>query len=156
MNPEQLIATLNLSEHPEGGWFREVFRSSQVVQTPRGERSASTAIYFLLVEGTFSAWHRVKSDEVWHHYAGDPIVLHTISATGHRAITLGSDVAAGQRPQFTVERDVLQAAGVASGWALCGCTVSPGFEFADFEMPDRDVLLREWPGSASIIRELTR
>jgi len=156
MDAEALIAALDLREHPEGGWYREVFRSEVVVETARGERAASTAIYFLLVEGTFSAWHRVKSDEVWHHYAGDPVELHTLSAAGHHTIALGSDLAAGQRPQFTVERNLLQAARVRRGWALCGCTVSPGFDFADFKMPSREDLLAAWPASASIVRELTR
>jgi len=156
MNAPDLIAALDLREHPEGGWYREVFRSAETIDTERGERSVSTAIYFLLVEGTFSAWHKVKSDEVWHHYAGSAVTLFTLEGGRVRKRLLGGDLPAGQRPQITIPRGVLQAARVAAGWALCGCTVSPGFDFADFEMPERANLLATWPDCAEHIIELTR
>jgi len=156
MDARDLIAALDLREHPEGGWYREVFRSEDTVDTARGERSASTAIYFLLVDGGFSAWHRVSADEIWHHYAGHPLTLYTLQEGQVREQILGDDFAAGQRPQITIPAGVLQAARATAGWALCGCTVSPGFEFADFEMPSRADLLAAWPDCAKAIVELTR
>jgi predicted cupin superfamily sugar epimerase len=161
---------LQLSPHPEGGYFRETFRATEQVQrtsgvaSPGERRTAGTAIYFLLPGGTFSAWHRVRSDEAWHHYAGVPVELHTIDLAGiHRVILLGRDLAAGQRPQHVVPADWLQAArpvaaphGELPDYALCGCTVCPGFEFSDFELPARLALRAKFPALAAIIDELTR
>jgi hypothetical protein len=155
---DQLIRTLALSPHPEGGFYREIFRSSGVVQTTRGERSASTAIYFLLPAREISALHRVSSDEVWHHYAGGPVELHLIDASAtHQVIHLGKDLGAGQHPMWVVPAGVWQAAVAGTDeHALCGCTVAPGFDFADFEMPGREELLRRFPSLAEVVRRLTR
>jgi predicted cupin superfamily sugar epimerase len=153
-----MIAALGLRAHPEGGFFRETFRAPLTVGAPQGLRAASTAIYFLLPAGHFSALHRVRSDEVWHHYAGDRVELHVLSEDGAHAVTLlGSDVAGGERPQCVVPAGVWQAA-VASGkrFALCGCTVAPGFDFADFEMPARDELVKTFPRLREIVEKLTR
>src|SRR5262245_976921 len=136
MHPEagDLVRLLELIPHPEGGYYRETFRSSAPVRPSDGRdpRSASTAIYFLLPAGTFSAWHRVASDEVWHFYDGDPLELVTIDGTGElRVATLGRGLAEGQRPQLVVPAGVLQAARpVGERYTLCGCTVAPGFDFA--------------------------
>src|SRR5580704_14343851 len=128
-----VVGALGLSPHPEGGFFRETFRAPLAVDAPQGARAASTAIYFLLPAGSFSALHRVTSDEVWHHYDGDPVELHTLRDDGEaRVVRLGRDLARGDRPQFVVPAGVWQAAvPVGARFALCGCTVSPGFEFAD-------------------------
>jgi predicted cupin superfamily sugar epimerase len=153
-----IIAALGLVAHPEGGFFRETFRASLVVGPPQRERSASTAIYFLLPAGTFSALHRVRSDEVWHHYDGDPIDLHTLDERGVHAVTrLGRDLLRGERPQHAVPAGVWQAAVPVGGrFALCGCTVAPGFDFADFEMPTRDALVARFPALRSVIEGVTR
>jgi predicted cupin superfamily sugar epimerase len=153
-----LVAALGLVPHPEGGYYRETFRAPLRVEAPQGSRAASTAIYFLLPAGTFSALHRVRSDEVWHHYDGDPLDLHTIDDTGRHAVTrLGDAIAQGQAPQLVVPAGVWQAAvPIGSAYALCGCTVAPGFDFADFEMPARDALLQRFPDLRDIITELTR
>jgi uncharacterized protein len=153
-----LVAALGLTPHPEGGFYRETFRAPLEVEAPQGARAASTAIYFLLPAGTFSALHRVRSDEVWHHYDGDPLDLHTIDDAGHHAITrLGRAVADGQRPQFVVPAGVWQAAvPVGSAYALCGCTVAPGFDFADFEMPEREALVQRFPALRDVVAKLTR
>jgi predicted cupin superfamily sugar epimerase len=144
------IEALSLAPHPEGGFYRETFRASTVLQTPRGARAASTAIYFLLPPETFSAWHRVLgADEAWHCYEG-ALDLHLLDASGHRCIRLGPD-----HPQHVVPAGVWQAS-VPVDYALCGCTVSPGFDFEDFEMPGRDVLLADFPEQHSIIEALTR
>jgi predicted cupin superfamily sugar epimerase len=166
LSASALVELLQLSPHPEGGYFRETFRSAQRVQPldrPAGDdRAAGTAIYFLLPVETFSAWHRVQSDEAWHHYDGAPLALHTIDPAGaHTAVILGRDLAGGQCPQHVVPAGWLQAARpIASPggapYALCGCTVSPGFEFADFALPLRDELRAQFPELAQLIDEFTR
>lgn len=140
-----LVRTLGLQPHPEGGWYAEVFRATQRVRTgERGdarewrERSALTTIYFLLHEGTHSRWHRVASDEVWHHYEGAPLELLWIDADRRtlRVERLGPVDDAGARPVFTVPAGCWQAARPLGAYALVGCSVGPGFDFADFAMLD--------------------
>jgi uncharacterized protein len=127
-----VIRMLDLKPHPEGGHFRQTFRDSKTVD---GARAASTAIYFLLARGERSLWHRVDAAEAWHWHAGAPLELEIASASGHRErVTLGSDLAAGQRPQAVVPADAWQAAQSLGDWTLVGCTVAPGFEFAKFEL----------------------
>jgi predicted cupin superfamily sugar epimerase len=155
----RLIVMLGLQPHPEGGFYRETFRATVTVEKPPGiTRSASTAIYFLLPAGTFSAWHRVMSDEAWHHYAGAAVDLHLLDApAGHRLVRLGGDVLGGESPQYVVPAGTYQAAIVAGGsYALCGCTVAPGFDFADFAMPTRSELCAAFPESRSIVEAFTR
>ena len=124
---EELIATLGLQPHPEGGWFRQVFKSDERVVrvSDHANRAALTTIYFLLVEGTFSAWHRVQSDEVWHWYEGEPLELLTRTSS--------TTLDANQRVHV-VRAGEWQAARPLGAYALVGCTVGPGFEFDDFEM----------------------
>lgn len=157
---DELIELLSLVPHPEGGYYREIFRAAITVEgTPHGApRSASTAIYFLLPAGSFSAWHRVASDEAWHFYDGDPLELHTIDASGAHAFTLlGRDVAAGERPQHVVPAGVWQAARPrGSRFTLVGCTVAPGFDFADFEMPTRARMHELLPAHRDLVDALSR
>lgn len=155
---QTLIRTLDLAPHPEGGFYRETFRGALRVSGPSGERSAHTLIYFLLPAGVFSAFHRVTSDEVWHHYDGDPVDLHAIDEAGrYEVVTLGHKYDAGERPQHVIRAGVWQAAVPRGGrFALCGCTVSPGFDFADFAMPPRAELLRMFPQHHDVITRLTR
>jgi len=159
---EQVIESLGLLPHPEGGFFVETFRA-EALPSPlpgRGERSASTAIYFLLRAQDFSALHVVASDEVWHHYAGDTLELHCFDERGtHRSVRLGAALDQGERPQHVVKCGELQAARVlpgAHGYALCGCTVAPGFDFADFRMPERAELLERLPQHRELVTALTR
>ena len=160
MNVETIITSLQLLPHPEGGFYRETFRADPLPfgLPGRGVRSASTAIYFLLAGADFSAFHRVSSDEVWHHYAGDALELHSLDAErGHTRVVLGSRLAEGERPQHVIAAGQYQAARLTtSGYALCGCTVAPGFEFADFEMPARAVLSEMFPAQRDLIAALTR
>jgi predicted cupin superfamily sugar epimerase len=160
MDAEQLIRELALAPHPEGGFFRETFRAEALpFELPgRGARSASTAIYFLLRGEDFSAFHRVRSDEVWHHYAGSPLAIHTLDAVlGHETVTLGERLDRGERPQHVVRGGVYQAARLTEpGFVLCGCTVAPGFDFADFDMPTRASLLALFPRANAVIEALTR
>lgn len=157
---EEIRRLLRLQPHPEGGAFRETLRSPMAVSHPQaGARAASTAIYFLLRAGEFSAFHRVRSDESWHLYEGGPLELHLIDPDGrHERRLLGTDLAAGQEPQAVVPAGWWQAARPAEGaeLALCGCVVAPGFEFADFEMPTRGELLARFPGLEEWILLFTR
>jgi predicted cupin superfamily sugar epimerase len=131
LDADAIIALLGLAPHPEGGHFRETFRDPV---NANGARAASTAIYFLLRAGEVSRWHRVDAAEVWHWYAGAPLLLSTTDDTGQRTVTLGSDLAAGQRPQAVVPAHAWQQAHSAGAWTLVGCTVAPGFEFVGFEL----------------------
>jgi len=156
---EDVIRRLELQPHPEGGFFRETFRASLQIDDASGGRSASTAIYFLLASKEFSAFHEVRgADEIWHHYLGEAVEIHTIAPDGAYAMrVLGADLSAGEEPQVVVSAGKLQAA-VARGrsYALCGCTVAPGFDFAHFAMPSRAELVRRFPAHADVIRRLTR
>jgi predicted cupin superfamily sugar epimerase len=128
-----VVRLLDLIPHPEGGHFRETFRDGRRID---GGRAASTAIYFLLARGERSCWHRIDAIEVWHFYAGAPLRLET--AASDRAavarVTLGPDLAAGERPQAIVAAGAWQAAESLGAWTLVGCTVAPGFEFERFEL----------------------
>jgi predicted cupin superfamily sugar epimerase len=131
-----VIRLLDLKPHPEGGHFRETFRDLHHVD---GSRPASTAIYFLLARGGRSHWHRVDAVEVWHWYAGAPLALDVAREPGRiERLTLGCDLAAGQRPQALVPAQVWQAAESLGEWTLVGCTVAPGFEFSGFELAPKD------------------
>ncbi|MEM6488339.1 MAG: cupin domain-containing protein [Pseudomonadota bacterium] len=135
MTAREVIAHLRLERHPEGGWFRETWRSAAA----KGSRSPGTAIYFLLDAGEFSHWHRVDADETWHWYAGAPLSL-SLSPNGHdaEARVLGPELFAGQAPQIVVPGGWWQAATSLGAWTLVGCTVAPGFEFAGFELAPPD------------------
>ncbi len=159
---QDIIESLELLPHPEGGYYAETFRAPPLpYELPgRGSRSGSTAIYFLLRSSDFSALHEVASDEVWHHYLGDTLELHCFDLQGqHRRVRLGADLMVGERPQHVVRAGELQGACVADGsfgFALCGCTVAPGFDFADFRMPARDELLSRLPEHRALLVRLTR
>jgi predicted cupin superfamily sugar epimerase len=135
-NAADIVRILGLAPHPEGGFYRETYRDERV---DAAGRAASTAIYFLLPVGEVSAWHRVDAAEVWHYYAGAPLVL-TISPNGHDASAayLGPDLRAGQRPQIVVPAGHWQTAVSLGEWSLVGCTVAPAFEFAGFELAPPD------------------
>jgi hypothetical protein len=132
----EIIRILDLKPHPEGGHYRQTFIDAAT--DPAG-RARSTVIYFLLDVGDVSAWHRVDAVEVWHWYAGDPLVI-TVSPNGHDASAhyLGPDLKANQRPQFVVPAGWWQTATSLGRWTLVGCTVAPGFRFEGFEMAPAD------------------
>lgn len=159
------IEKLELEPHPEGGYFRQTYRSELMI--PRqglpsgfsGERRASTAIYFLLEGKNFSAFHRLRSDEMWHFYAGSRLLVHVIDPAGEYSSTLlGSDPEAGHGFQAVVRAGCWFASHVADweSWALVGCTVAPGFDFEDFELGRRDELLRLYARHRELIQALTR
>ena len=134
LSAADVIRLLALEPHPEGGHYRETFRDPRTVDG----RAISTAIYFLLARGQRSHWHRIDAVEVWHHYAGAPLALSIFGADGTSVVRLGSDVAAGDRPQAIVPAGAWQAAESLGAWTLVGCTVAPGFEFTGFELAPRD------------------
>lgn len=131
MDAKQIITALGMKRHPEGGWYVETFRDA-----PKGGRGHSTAIYFLLERDQVSAWHRVKdAAEVWHFYAGAPLALSVCADGGDvRGYRLGIDIMGGERPQAVVPANHWQSAESLGDWTLVGCTVAPGFDFAQFEL----------------------
>lgn len=135
MDADALIDALGLAPHPEGGWYRETWRAP----ASDGERPAGTAIYYLLRAGERSHWHRVDAAEIWHWYAGAPLALR-LSPDGAttETVSLGPDIARGERPQAVVPAGCWQGAEPRGGFTLVGCTVSPGFDFAGFEMAPPD------------------
>ena len=165
LTAQQIIDRLQLEPLTiEGGHFRETYRAPLLV--PRdalpsdynGNRNASTAIYYLLTPDTFSAIHRVKSDEVFHFYAGDPVEMLQLLPDGTgRTVIIHNDLAAGHEPQLVVGAGVWQGCRLAPGgtWALMGCTVAPGFDYADFELGNRAQLIAEYPLFAEMITSLT-
>ena len=131
LTAEDIIRRLDLQPHPEGGHFRETFRDATI----GGARAASTAIYFLLARGERSRWHRVDAAEVWHFYAGSPLALQIATAGAATVgLRLGTDLAAGERPQAVVPAGAWQAAESLGHWTLVGCTVAPAFQFTGFEL----------------------
>ena len=128
MNPKDIIKSLNLQPHPEGGWYAETWRGDEQ------PRATGTAIYFLLEAHQFSHWHRVDAVEIWHWYAGNPMELHIHEDGITRIEMLGPDITTTQHPQLIVPKCAWQKSIPLDGWVLVGCTVSPGFEFDGFEI----------------------
>jgi len=149
LNADEVVRRLGLTPHPEGGFYAETFRSPLRLTMPDGrQRSASTAIHYLLPPGAWSTWHRVRSDEVWHHYDGGALRLYRLGLP-----TVRLDRAT---PQAVVPAGVWQAAEPEDEPVLCGCTVAPGFEFEDFEIGVPGALAREFPTEAALIHRLGR
>jgi predicted cupin superfamily sugar epimerase len=161
---KELIDRLNLLPHPEGGYYRETYRSDAVVSPNSlpgfsGDRNISTAIYFLLTAGNFSAFHRIKSDEVWHFYHGSSAQVHVIDERGvYKCHLLGTDFKNNETPQLVVKAGDWFGSSVSDGgsYSLVGCTVAPGFDFNDFEMANCKELLESYPEHREIILKLTR
>jgi len=162
---EKISNKLQMQPHPEGGYFKETYRSKGIINKSNlgnefsGKRNYSTAIYFLLPSGTFSAFHKIKQDEIWHFYKGSPIKLHIISEKGdYTNIIIGNNLEYSQSPQFIVKANDWFAAEVIEDdtYSLLGCTVSPGFDFNDFELAERATLTSKFPQHISIITKLTR
>ena len=158
------VAHLELSPHPEGGFFREVYRASERMEASglpsrfNAPRNFATSIYYLLEAGDFSAFHRIKSDETWHFYAGAPLELHMVRGSNHSVVILGNRPENGEQLQYTVPYGVWFASRPLAGsaYSLMGCTVSPGFDFADFEMGSVDQVLAERPDLVSSLSDLFR
>jgi hypothetical protein len=165
MTVQQLIQQYNLQPHPEGGWYKETYKSGEYISGSAlperfgGSRAFSTAIYFLLEQGNFSAFHRIKSDECWHFYAGDPLLIYVMQLNGTLDIIhLGNDIEKGQVFQFVVPANCWFASTPAPGshFSFVGCTVAPGFDFTDFELAKASSLSALFPQHIAIIEELCR
>jgi predicted cupin superfamily sugar epimerase len=165
LTPRQLIQQYALHSHPEGGWYKQTYKSREYISATslperfNGSRAFSTAIYFLLEQGNFSAFHRIKSDECWHFYAGDPLLVYVIQQDGELdIIQLGNDINKGQLFQYVVPANCWFASQPAPASAYCfvGCTVAPGFDFADFELADASALAGLYPQHERVIRQLCR
>ena len=165
MNVAELINHLHLQPHPEGGFYKEVYRSEGTIEASclpppfDGQRNYCTAIYYLLQKGDFSAFHRIKSDELWHFYAGGTMLLHLLdAATGYQCLSLGNTPANGAPFQALMPAGVWFAAEPAAGteFTLAGCTVSPGFDFRDFELANKENLALRFPEQRELIGRLCR
>ncbi|WP_334159660.1 cupin domain-containing protein [Achromobacter insolitus] len=156
-----LIRRLDLLPHPEGGYYRETYRAADLVTRGDGvRRSASTAIYYLLCDGAWSTWHRIRSDELWHFHAGGPLYIHVLAPdVGYGCLRLGDALQDADAVfQAVVPAGSWFAAELADpdGYALAGCTVAPGFEFSEFELADATELQRLYPAQAGLIVRLAR
>ncbi len=160
LTPAEIKALLKLEPHPvEGGFFRRTYTSAGSVELPRGARAQGTAIYYLLEPGTFSEMHVLDSDEIFHFYLGDPVEMLQLHPDGRSAVfTLGLDLAAGQHVQLVVPAGVWQGTRLIGDGkvALLGCTVTPGFDFADYRSASFAELVSRWPADAERIGKLTR
>ena len=160
MNANQIKKMLNLEPHPmEGGFYRRTYTSPGSVDSGRGKRAQGTAIYYLLEPGTFSEMHRLDSDEIFHFYLGDAVEMLLLYPDGGSVVrTLGPDLLAGQHVQLLVPAGVWQGTRLVGQGkvALLGCTVTPGFDFADYRNAGYKELAEKWPDEAERIRGLTR
>ncbi len=161
---EEWVKELNLLPHPEGGYYKETYRSKEEIDLvaigyhESTKRNLSTGIYFLLEKENFSAFHRIKSDEMWHFYAGDPLLIHMLDEEGNYSYQkIGSKPENGEKLQFVVKAGVWFASEVAKGgdYALVGCTVSYGFDFKDFELADK-TLIDRYRQHAKLLSRLIR
>jgi predicted cupin superfamily sugar epimerase len=157
---EQIKSLLRLAPHPiEGGSFRQTWAAPENLDLPRGSRSLGTAIYYLLEQGQFSEMHLLESDEMFHFYWGDPVEMLQLFPDGRSVVlTLGQDLSAGQRVQVLVPAAVWQGTRLIQDGtvALLGCTVVPGFDYADYHNASYDELAAKWPQEKERIRALTR
>ena len=165
MTARYYIGHLQLKSHPEGGFYRETYRSAGTIakgclpKNFQGDRSFSTAIYFLLQESDFSAFHRIKSDECWHFYEGVTLLIHVLQQNGsYSCARLGRNIQEGETFQYVVPAGAWFASepAASSFFALVGCTVAPGFDFADFEMAKKENLLAQFPEHSMLINRLCR
>lgn len=152
---QSLVEQLQLLPHPEGGFYRETYRSSTTIEGT--ERQLLTSIYFLLTGTDVSRFHRITSDECWYFHAGDPIVIHTLNEQGHGEFILGNDLQNGQLPFYLVPGGTIFGSCMLNdnGYALVSCAVAPGFDFRDFELFETAELLETYPEHEVIIRKLS-
>lgn len=149
----QLIRNFDLIPHPEGGYYKETYRSD----IDFGNRKLMTAIYFLLTSENVSHFHRIKSDELWFHHAGSPLIVHTLTDKGHQQHLVGNPLIANMESQFLVPKDTIFGSTVSeeNSFSFVSCVVAPGFDFADFELFTKEQLVKEYPSEEKIIERLT-
>lgn len=160
---ENIISQYNLIPHPEGGYYKETYRSEEMIPSAglparfSGVRNCSTAIYFLLLKNLFSAFHRIKSDECWHFYEGDSLHVHVLHTNGsYELIRLGKNREIGEVYQAIVPAEAWFASETTGEYSFVGCTVAPGFDFQDFELAEADSLKLSYPDRQELISRLCR
>jgi predicted cupin superfamily sugar epimerase len=155
---QKIIDKFDMQSHPEGGFFKETYRSEEEIDTVVGKRSLCTGIYFLLPKGHVSHFHKIKSDEMWHFYGGDPLTIVEITEEGELiSTTLGPNIEQGEVPQYVVKANRWFGSFPKQNSEYCfvGCTVSFGFDFNDFELAKREELLKKYPKHEEVISKLT-
>ena len=152
---QQLIDELGLQAHPEGGYYKETYRSAQTLEGQ--DRQLLTSIYFLLTAENVSKFHRIKSDELWYFHAGSPLIVHTLSERGHEQHHLGLNLSKGQQPFLWIPKDTIFGSSILEkeGYSLVSCAVAPGFDFRDFELFERAKLLEVFPEYREIVERLS-
>jgi predicted cupin superfamily sugar epimerase len=152
---QELVQSLGLLPHPEGGFYKETYRSE--VALDGIDRQLLTSIYFLLTSANVSKFHRIKSDELWYFHAGSPLIVHTLNERGHQQHHLGLDLSKGQQPFLWIPKDTIFGSTVLEndGFSLVSCAVAPGFDFRDFELFERSELLRAYPEHKEIVERLS-
>jgi predicted cupin superfamily sugar epimerase len=161
MTVDFLVQQFKMLPHPEGGYYKETYRSNVTTYFDelQGKRNNSTGIYFLIEKNNFSAFHKIKSDEMWHFYCGDTLEVIELHQNGELIKTrIGNNLKEGETFQYTVKSNTWFASRVFQNgqFSFVGCTVCPGFDFADFELADQKLLMEQFPQHAMIIKELTR
>jgi predicted cupin superfamily sugar epimerase len=159
MNGKEIVQKLGLLAHPEGGFYKETYRSSCAMETAQNSiRNVCTAIYFLLENDNISLFHRIQSDELWFFHQGEPLEIVFIKEGVLNTIILGNSFENGEVPQATIPANTWFASSVKQrkGYSLVSCTVAPGFDFADFELASRENLLQEFPHLKEVIHKLTK
>ncbi|TXE14253.1 cupin domain-containing protein [Algoriphagus aquimarinus] len=155
---DYLVKSLHLLPHPEGGFYRETYRSSETLNTEYGSRNLATSIYFLLTSADVSRFHRIKSDELWFFHEGSALTIHLLNDTGHQELRLGLPYEnEEQLPYQLVKANTIFGSTIDSqdSYALVSCVVSPGFDFNDFELFDKETLAKKYPEAIQIISRLT-
>ena len=152
---ELLIEKLELLPHPEGGFYKETYRSNETIAS--ANRQLMTSIYFLLTSNNVSKFHRIKSDEIWFFHSGSPLIVHVLDEKGHTENLVGLDIQKGELPQFMVPKNTIFGSSVRgeNSYSLVSCVVAPGFDFADFELFTKEDLLPLFPLQEEIIAQLT-
>ncbi|MFP6887495.1 MAG: cupin domain-containing protein [Opitutales bacterium] len=158
MTAEEVVEKLRLERHPEGGWYRRSFKSSERLMLERGVRFASTSIYYLLAKSEYSSWHVLASDETWFFHEGCGLIVHLFGENGYEMRRLGVNLLAGEEPQLIIPAGTTFAAELRESgeWCLISCTVCPGFDFEDFSFGDAEALLGAFPENCKLIERLGR
>jgi len=152
---QQIIDNLHLEAHPEGGFFIETYRSTELIAHP--ERNLMTSIYFLLTSENVSKFHQIKSDEMWYFHSGSPLIVHMLNDKGHTELIIGNDLSKGQRPYGMVPKDTIFGSCVLeeNSYSLVSCAVAPGFDFRDFKLFTKAELMQDYAAFENIIDKLT-
>lgn len=162
-DPETIIKILGLMPHPEGGYYKEIYRSEEILRSDAlperysGQRNFSTSIYYLLKSGQISQFHKIKSDEIWHFYSGSSVIIHCLNKEGYNKAAVGKNIEEGENFQVVIKAGTWFAAEVNDkiSYSLIGCTVAPGFDFNDFILASRDELVKDYPVFEDLIKRFT-